>query len=60
MTLRPFLFPIAGNTFVYYVFLHFVAFFLLLVDLPYFLLQCIIIGCRRVLNILGYNVQAPH
>lgn len=55
-----FLFPIAGNTLVYYVFLSFVVFFLLLVDLPYFLLHNIITGCRRVLNIHGYKVQAPH
>lgn len=56
-----FLFPTVGNTFVYYVFLSFAAFFsLLLVDLPYFLLQYIFTGCRRVLNILGYKVQTPH
>lgn len=63
-----FLFPLAVNTLVYYVFLSFVAFFLAIGGLTLFPLTItglltfalIITGCRMVLNILVYKIQAPH
>jgi len=55
-----FLFAAVGNILIYYFFLAFVAFSLPFVGFFYFLLSTSLMAHRKVLDISGDKVQAPH